>query len=159
MDINENRVVRAGKTSRPCEVVIRFKPAPKAAVCPSRRWGRLLLAALLRKLRELNVRLAVLAEQALARESPEVVLAVFTEDGGDLVGLMQLHQLRVAVQNWRWGRDEIAAHFFAAVERVHALMVDTEEMGEDEAEDEFEKNFIAAKPFLEWLGPPLDLPV
>ena len=153
MNQHETRIVRATRTARPAEVMIRFKPAPKQTVCPTKRWNRLLLAALLRKLREIHVKLAVLTEEALARESPEVVLALFTEPGGDLADMMHHHKLRIEIQHWRWGRDELSEMFFEAVDALHPLMVETDELGEDEAEEQFERAFESARESLFWLGP------
>lgn len=149
----ETRIVRAARTSRPSEVVIRFKPAPKQTVCPTKRWNRLLLSALLRKLRELHVQLAVLTEEALARESPEVVLAMFTEKGGDLIDLLQLHKLRIEVQNWRWGRDELSELFFYAAEAVYRLMLAPEDIWHGDDELDFERAFYGSLDVFEWLGP------
>ncbi len=164
MNSNQARVVHArSNPSRPTEVMIRFKPAarptPKNTNCPSKRWNRLLLGALLRRLRELHVRLATLTEEALVKESPEIVLAMFTSPGAGLMASARMYQLGVEIQSWRWGHDEVSETFFDAVDAVYPLMIESHDLGEDQIEEAFEKNFIAAKPFLEWLGPPLDLPV
>lgn len=119
-----------------------------------RAWQERLETAVLAKMRELQPRLAVLADKAMCGCAAADILAALSDFSSPECWSESspLRLLHTEALGWRWSGTSSAELFFAALDEVEELIVREDHLADDEMLEEWELAFQRARPLLAWLG-------